>query len=128
MPNDRQKYVPYGSFVCNERNEKAEKNRARFVVGVDRINYPGEVAMPKGDMLVAKFLFNIVISKRGAKFMTMDISNFYLMTPLKRPAYIRIIIKDIPEEIITEYKPTKYMRNKAQTECAAAVESKLTRK
>jgi hypothetical protein len=36
--------------------------------------------------------------------MTMDISNFYLMTPLKRPEYIRMKISDIPEEIIIEYR------------------------
>jgi hypothetical protein len=34
----------------------------------------------------------------------MDISNFYLNTPLKHPEYIRMKITDIPEEIITEYK------------------------
>ena len=55
-------------------------------------------------MLVAKLLFNIVVSTRNAKFMTMDISNFYLMTPLKRPEYIHISIKDIPDEIINKYK------------------------
>ena len=54
-------------------------------------------------MLVAKILFNSVVSTQGAKFMTMDISNFYLMTPLKRPEYIRIKLSDIPEEIINEY-------------------------
>ena len=36
--------------------------------------------------------------------MTMDLSNFYLMTPLKRPEYVKINLKDIPDEIITEYK------------------------
>ena len=36
--------------------------------------------------------------------MTIDISNVYLMTPLKRPEYIRIHVRDIPDEIITEYK------------------------
>ena len=55
-------------------------------------------------MLVAKILFNSVVSTRNAKFMTMDISNFYLMTPLKRPEYICISIKDIPDEIINKYK------------------------
>ena len=35
--------------------------------------------------------------------MTMDIANFYFMTPLLRPEYIRVSIKDIPEEIIQEY-------------------------
>ena len=64
-------------------NEKAEKNITRFVVGGGQINYPGEVATPTVDMLVAKLLFNIVVSTRNAKFMTMDTSHFYLMTPLK---------------------------------------------
>jgi len=35
--------------------------------------------------------------------MTMDISNFYLMTPLLRPEYIQIRLSDLPEEIINEY-------------------------
>ena len=55
-------------------------------------------------MLVAKLLFNSVVSTIGAKFMTMDISNFYLMTPLKRPECVRISLRDIPDEIIKEYK------------------------
>ena len=35
--------------------------------------------------------------------MTMDISNFYLNSPLLRPEYIQLKISDIPEEIIKEY-------------------------
>ncbi len=35
--------------------------------------------------------------------MTMDISNFYLNSPLPRPEFIRIKLSDIPEEIIVEY-------------------------
>ena len=83
IPRSRRKDVTYGSFVCNFRNEKSEENRTRFVVEGDRINYPGEVATPTADMLVAKILFNSVVSTRNAKFVTMDISKFYLMTPLK---------------------------------------------
>ena len=100
----RRKDVTYGFFVCNVRNEKIEENRPRFVVGGYRINYPCEVATPTADMLVAKLFFNSAVSTRNAKFMTMDISNFYLMTPLKRPEYIHISIKDIPNKIINEYK------------------------
>ena len=55
-------------------------------------------------MLVAKLLFNRLVSTINAKFMTMDILNFYLMTPLKLPEYICISIKDIPDEIINKYK------------------------
>ena len=104
VPKDRRKDVTYGQFVCSVRPEKAEQNRTRFTVGGDRINYPGEVATPTADTLVAKMLFNNVISTKNARFMTMDISNFYLMTPLKRPEYIRIKLADIPDEIIKEYK------------------------
>ena len=102
IPQDRRKDVTYGSFVCSIQTEKKEKNRTGFTVGGDRINYPGAVATPTADMIVAKLLFNSVISTKGARFMTIDISDFYLMTPLKRPEFICISINDIPEEIIIE--------------------------
>jgi hypothetical protein len=54
-------------------------------------------------MLVAKMLFNSVISTKDARFMTMDISNFYLMTPLLRPEFIRLKLTNIPDEVIKEY-------------------------
>jgi hypothetical protein len=76
----------------------------RFTVGGNRINYPGKVATPTAEMLVAKMLFNSVISTKGARFMTMDISNFYLMTPFHHAEFIRIKISDIPDEVIKEYK------------------------
>jgi hypothetical protein len=76
----------------------------QFTVGGDRINYPGKVAAPTAEMLVAKMLFNSVISTKGAQFMTMDISNFYLMTPLHCANFIQIKISDIPDEVIREYK------------------------
>jgi hypothetical protein len=66
IPQDRRKDVAYGSFQCNMRPEKKEKNRTRFTVGGDRINYPGTVATPTADMLVTKLLFNSVISTKGA--------------------------------------------------------------
>jgi hypothetical protein len=91
------------------RPEKTdEPNRTRFTVGGDRINYPGEVGTPTAEMLVAKLLFKSIISTPNAKFMTIDISNFYLMTPLMRPEYLQVKLTDIPAEIITEYK----LRNK----------------
>jgi hypothetical protein len=104
VPKERMKDVTYGQFVCNERPEKAEVNRTQFTVGGDKINYPGAVATPTAEMLVAKILFNSVISTKDAKFMTIDISNFYLNSPLPRPEFVKIKINDIPEEIIKEYK------------------------
>ena len=82
VPTERMKDVTHGQFVCIVQPEKAEPNQTRFTVGGDRINYPGAVATPTAEMLVAKILFNGVISTKDTRFMTMDISNFYLMTPL----------------------------------------------
>ncbi len=98
----------YSQFIFTVRPKQAEPNRTRFTVGGIRINYPGEVATPTAEMLVAKMLFNSIVSTRGARFMTMDISNFYLMTPLRRPEFIRMKLSDIPDKIIDEYK----LRNK----------------
>ncbi|KAL7476278.1 hypothetical protein ACHAW6_002152 [Cyclotella cf. meneghiniana] len=50
-------------------------------------------------MLMAKLLFNSIISTNGAKFMSMDTSNFYLMTSLPQPEYLRLKLSDIPEKI-----------------------------
>jgi hypothetical protein len=55
-------------------------------------------------MLVAKMHFNSVISTKGTQFMTMVISNFYLMTPLHCPEFIRIKLTDIPDKVIEECK------------------------
>ena len=35
--------------------------------------------------------------------MTLNISNFYLMTPLKRKEYARMKISDFPENVIEHY-------------------------
>jgi hypothetical protein len=104
VPKDQMKDIMYGQFICTVRLKKAEPNRTRFTVGGDRINYPGEVATPTAEMLVTKMLFNSVMSTRGARFMTMDISNFYLMTPLHQPEFICMKLSDIPNKIIDEYK------------------------
>jgi hypothetical protein len=108
VPKEQMKDVIYGQFVCTVQPKKAEPNRMRFTVGGDRINYPGKVATPTAEMLVAKMLFNSVISTRGAQFMTINISNYYLMTPLHRPEFIHMKLSDILDKIIDEYQ----LRNK----------------
>jgi hypothetical protein len=103
VPKDRRGDATYGRFVCNERPQKEEVNRTRLTVGGNRINYPGEVATPTADLLLVKVMFNSVISTENAKFMTMDIKNFYLNTPLPRFEYVKLKMTDIPTEIVEEY-------------------------
>ncbi len=55
-------------------------------------------------MTLFKILLNSTISTKGAKCMTIDISNFYLKTQMARQEYIILKTTDIPEEIIKQYK------------------------
>ena len=84
--------------------KKNEPHRIRATLGGNLIHYPNDVGTPTADLLLIKVFLNSVISTNGAKFATADLSNFYLMTPLKRPEYGRVKITDIPDEIINEYK------------------------
>ncbi len=63
---DRSKDITYEQFVCSVRPKKAEPNQMQFTVGGNRINYPSKVATLTAEMLVAKLLFNSVISIKGA--------------------------------------------------------------
>ena len=75
----------------------------QFTAGGNLLQYYGETSTETASIETAKILINSVLSTKNAKFMTMDISNFYLMTPLKRAEYIKIRLSDIPDEIIKEY-------------------------
>ena len=54
-----------------------------MTVGGNKINNPNEVSTPTADMLLVKILYNSIISTKGAKFMTGNIKNLYLMMPLR---------------------------------------------
>ena len=82
LPKDRRRDVTYYRPVCDIRPKKEEKFRVRITVGGDRVNYPGEVSTPTSDLSTAKLLINSTISTDSARFMSMDISNFYLGTPV----------------------------------------------
>ena len=55
-------------------------------------------------MLLVKIMLNNVISTPGARFMSIDISNFYLNTPMIRYKCMKLKLSNLPEEIIQEYK------------------------
>ena len=95
--------MQYGNFECTERPQKIEEpNRTRLTIGW-RGYCANDVSTPTAKMLLVKIMFNSVISTRGARFMTTDISDFYLATPLKRYEYLKLSLCNKPEEIIAEY-------------------------
>jgi hypothetical protein len=54
-------------------------------------------------LTTAKILINSVISTTGAKFLVIDITNFYLNTPLERFKYMVINLTSLPQEKIEKY-------------------------
>ncbi len=71
-------------------------------MGGNLINYPGDCETPTADLLTVKLMFNSIISTPNAKFMTIDIKDFYLMTPMDRFEYFRMKLEVFPQDIIKE--------------------------
>jgi hypothetical protein len=76
--------VTYGSSVVDIKDHKEEKERTRLTVGGNQIEYPGEKSTRTAGLTTAKILISSVISTQDAKFLVIDINNFYLNTPLGR--------------------------------------------
>jgi hypothetical protein len=95
--------VTYGSFVVDINDHKEEKEHTRLTVGGDQIEYPGDKSTHIAGLTTAKILINSVISTLGAKFLVLDINNFYLNTPLGRFEYMVINLSSLPQETIEKY-------------------------
>jgi hypothetical protein len=104
VPRDRIKGTTYGLITCLVCPENINApNRTRLVAGGDRVHYPGDAGTPTADLLTIKLLINSIISTQGAKFMTMDIKDFYLNTPMARYEYMQLKILDMPDDVIKHY-------------------------
>jgi hypothetical protein len=95
--------VMYDSFVVDIKDHKEEKERTRLTVGGDQIEYLGEKSTRTAGLTTAKNLINSVISTLGAKFLVIDINNFYLNTPFGRFEYMVINLALLPQETIDKY-------------------------
>ena len=97
------KTITYGRLVVDIRPHKQEIYRTRLTVGGNLIQYDNVTATPTADLSTIKLMFNSVISTPQARFMTIDINNFYLNTILPEHEYMKIPIKIIPPIIIQHY-------------------------
>jgi len=50
---------------------------------------------------------NSVILIKGAQYCTINLKDFYLNTPMERPEYMHMKLKDLPQEFIDLYDLTK---------------------
>lgn len=103
--------VTYSRIVVFYRPQKEEKERTRLTVGGNLIACLYDVRSPTAALITAKLLFNSVISTPGARFVTFDLKNFYLGTPLPVARYMRMKLDILPEDIINKYDLRKIAHN-----------------
>jgi hypothetical protein len=54
------------------------------------INYPGELSTLTAGITTLKLMWNSILSTEGAKYMCLDLKNFYLSAPLDKYKYMKI--------------------------------------
>ena len=86
--------------VCEVCPEKDDPDRTRITIGGNRICYPGDVGTNTAALELVKLLLNSVLSRKDARFSTIDLKNFYLDMPMLEPEYVRIKVSDIPDEFM----------------------------
>ena len=108
IPKDRIADVAHTKVVCEVRPTKDNPNQTCITIGRNTITYLGNCGTRTGSLETVKLIINSTLSTRDARFMSMDLSNFYLMAPLDRPEYARIQFSIIPQKIIDKYMLEKY--------------------
>ena len=109
---ERHADTTYYNPQTKEKEDSAgvKTNRIRGTIGGDRINYPGPTTARTAAMPLVKMLIHSVISD-NAQWMTVDIKDFYLNTPLQRPEYLRVPTKFIPACTIAKHSLDRFLHN-----------------
>jgi hypothetical protein len=92
----------YNPQVRIKHKDSGIEYRVRGTCGGDRVDYPGAVSSQTAAMTTIKLLLNAVVSE-DAEWLTADIKDFYLGTPLPRTEYMRISMRHIPILIQKKY-------------------------
>ena len=105
--------VTYASFVCDNRPLKTEPWRVQIVVGGDRLSYSNNKGSPAASLLKTKILLNSTISDadKGARFMSLDLKDFFLATPMPNPEFMKVPFKYFPQDIVDKYKLSTKLHN-----------------
>ena len=90
VPLDRR--VTYATYVLDYRPLKDEQYRIRITVGGDRLTYLDDAGSPTANLMETKILINSTISdaKHGARFMSADIKDYFMATPIEQAEYMKV--------------------------------------
>jgi hypothetical protein len=100
IPQARRKDITHRQIVCDYCSEKKDPYRTHITMGGNLVNYPDDCGTPTAGLLTAKLMFNSIISTPNAKFMMINIKDYYLMTPMDHYEYFRMKLELFPQDII----------------------------
>ena len=90
------KRATYYNPQCEEKMKpEGFKRRVRGTVGGNNLSYQGGVSAWTADLMTIKLFLNATVSE-DADWMTLDIKDFYLGTPMDEPEYMWIRYNQIP--------------------------------
>jgi len=102
VPKD--KIVTYARILADIRPQKEDPNQIRLTVGGNLLQYDHDTGTPSSDLTTTKLFLNSVVSTEGARFIVLDVKDFYLNTPMASFEYMKILLRLLPENVIEHYK------------------------
>ena len=69
--------------------------RIRITVGSNQLSYETDTSLPAANLLETKIIINSTIldAYKGARFMIVDIKDYFLAILIRNPEYMRVKIK-----------------------------------
>ena len=101
----------YARVVVDFFSQKEDPNRVRITAGGNLIKYAGELTTRTAGLTTSKMLWDSVISTDKAKFMGLEIGDFYLETPMEEYEYMLIPLHLFPHHTIDQYKLQENAQN-----------------
>jgi hypothetical protein len=105
------KIFTYMNPVADYRAQKEYPYRIRITAKGNLINYESNASMQTADLDTAKIHWNSVVSTPLARYMCLDIKNFYLTAALEYFEYSRMPLSLFPVWIIKQYDMEKHSLN-----------------
>jgi hypothetical protein len=108
VPNIPKDQPPtYAKVVVAYYPQKEDPYQIRITAGGNLINYHGELTTRTADMTTAKLHWNSVLSTPKARYMCLNINNFYLTVMLDCYEYMKMPISLFLPWIIAQYNLEK---------------------
>ena len=99
------KKVTYANFICDYRPLKSEPHRVRLTVGGDKLDCEYDAGSPAASLLETKLILNSTISDahKGARFLSADLKDHFLASPMEETEYMRIHSRYFLDDIRKHY-------------------------